>query len=182
MSEFEGYVSLEIFLSYGLYTGADLDDLLLSEKESDEYVCLDAYSVFGKIARLPGRAGSGDIALSTVLAAQDPTDVKSVNRLAEDLSRFFDKKIQPFLAARRDPASPDVAIPVDIELRDAGQNTVLLLTLDADEECFSDLVCKLESLCTKARQNCLKEMSVYRDEKGKWKITGCAERDDGAED
>ncbi len=179
MEQFDGYISLEIFLSYGLYTGADLDDFMLNEREAEEYACLDAYTVFGKIARLPGRASSGDIALSATIAAANPLEPKSVNMLAADLVRYFERKIQPVLAARRGELSgPDVCIPLDFDFKDVHQNTELFLSLDADEECFCGLLPKLEGLCLKARQNGLKEMSVYRDEKGKWKISGSAEKDD----
>lgn len=180
--EFDGYVTLEIFLSYGVYTGADLNDFMMSDKESDGYACLDAYSVFGKIARLPGRAGSGDIALSVVLSASNPLEPQKINLLAADLCRYFEKKILPILAAKRvDLYSPDVSIPVDIDFTDADQNSELFLSLDANDECFAGLIPKLESLCLKARQNGLKEMSVYRDDKGKWKISGSAEKDNEEE-
>lgn len=177
MSEyFDNYVSMEIFLSYGIYTGADLDYFRLYEEELDQYKTLDLYTVTGKIAAVPPRTGSNDIPISVLLVMNHPSLEHFLGKLAEDLELFYNEKILRLLDSKRwQTTGEPVSFPLEIEIKDAGNHTVLLMNIETDEENFTDTAQKISMLYEKANKHHINEISLFRDENGGWRISGQTE-------
>lgn len=176
---FDNYVSMEIFLSYGVYTGADLDYFRLFEEDMTEYKTLDLYSVTGKIAAVPPRTSSNAIPISVLLVMNHPSVEHFLGKLADDLALFYNEKILRLLDSKRwQTTGEPVSFPLEIEIKDAGNHTVMLMNIETDEESFTDTAQKIPMLYTKANQHQINEISLFRDEEGHWKISGQTEETD----
>lgn len=176
----DSYVSLEVFLAYGFYTGADLDRFRIDADEAGRFRLLDAYSVTGRIAAIPG-GGPADIAMAVQLVLSAPLTADIMRCLSEDLLLFFNTHAKILLSEKRGalPKGP-VPVPLEIEVISEGKDA-LLLTIEADEECFSQTAGRLELLMDRAEKNCLKEISLYRED-GAWKLAGSTRVEDSMED